>query len=121
MSNKLVKKKMVQSKTKDQLKDHPTLEKMYKWAEKGLSPEAKKRNMVNNIISSVFIELLILYLSYKVDKYIFACAGIFFCIINSLFASYKVYKKENNRYQIAMIVTQVIFIILYILSLFGIK
>lgn len=119
MSNKTIKRGTPTPNTKDALKDHPILQKIYNWAEKGKSPEAKKTNIVNNIISSIIIEIAILYLSYK--NSIFGTAGIIFAIINIAFASIKIYKKENKKYHIIMIITQIIFIVIFIFSLLGIK
>ena len=119
MSNKTVKKGTPVSNTKNILKDHPTLQKIYNWAEKGKYPEAKRTSIINNIISSIIIEIVILYLSYKTS--IFSTAGIIFAIINISFASIKIYKKENEKYHIAMVISQIIFIVIFIFSLLGIK
>ena len=122
MSNKLKKNKTkTETKTNknENLNNFPLLKKIYDFLLKQQNKDAKKVSMTNSIISNIIVNSLLIFIIFKLsEKITFCICGILYCIISSLFSGFKIYKKDNKKLQIASIIIQSIFVIIYMSLLF---
>lgn len=126
MSNKLVKsKKNIQTNknSSSDIKSHPFLNKIYVYLNEEALNNARARNIVNNIISSCVINIVIMVLMFanENNKIIFGIAGTILCVISTIMPIVNIKKNINKNQNIAMIITEAIFAILFILLMIFIK
>lgn len=91
------------------LKDNPTLNKFYNYLDNQYKNKSS-RDIANNIISTIFIGLLLVY--FTTQNIVFGVANIIFCVANIILSSVQLYKKRNKELHITILISQIIFIVL---------
>jgi hypothetical protein len=90
---------------KKELEKHPHLKKIYVFADKQRLSQSQSRGVINNIISSVLADILILFMYVSVKYLVIAVAGIIFNLINVGTSCYAIHKNKCKKQNIAMIIT----------------
>lgn len=119
MANKLPKNKKTIK--KEPIKHtNPYVEKITQYFKNNLdSSAAKSRAIINEIISTVLMELLLGYICFKSDMKAIAIAGIIVTLFNIVMSIIKLYKKTQQRIQnIVFICTQLVFLLVFIYIIF---
>lgn len=101
----------------------PFANKMYEaYLDRDKAERVKKRNFINDAISSIITNIIILCLGYNFGKedimyaQVFFGAGILCCIASMIFAVYKIRKGESKKQNIVKIVIHSIFLLVFIIE-----
>ena len=91
------------------LQKHPILNKVYGYLDEQSKQKSKTRTLINNFICTIIMCVILTYLAMKNN--VFGKAGIIFYVLNICFSSFQIYKKNYIKWNIVLIVIEVIFVI----------
>lgn len=101
----------------------PFANKMYEaYLDRNKADRVKKRNTINDVISSIMTNIIILCLGYNFGKenityaQVFFGAGILCCVVSIIFAAYRMIKGDSKKQNIIKIVVHSIFMLVFIIE-----